>query len=191
MGLEAARGLVGFCPDVVVLDAKTETFLGEDKVTGARLKGGREFEAHTVLIAAGVRPNARLAVASGLDIERGIVVNNRMQTSQPDVYASGDVASYKNYSWAIALIAQAQARVAAANMANGDMVYDVVVPSTTFKVVGIDVTSVGVVNPDQADFVEIKQQDGAAGTYKKIVLHNGVSVGCIIKLNGPVTGRLV
>lgn len=212
LGLEAARGLLGFCPHVTVLeffprllprqldvagaallqsfveslgirvivDAKTEAILGDAHVSGVRLKDGREFPAWTVLVAAGVRPEATLAQQAGLQVERGVVVDEHMATSAPDVYAAGDVAVYKGYSWAIAPIAQAQARVAAANMAGDGMAYDVVVPSTTLKVVGIDVSSVGIVNPEAEGYCECHNLDRGAGTYKKIVLRDGIIVGCIV-----------
>jgi NAD(P)H-nitrite reductase large subunit len=133
-----------------------------------------------VLIAAGVRPEATLAQQAGIQVERGIVVDDHMATSAPDVYAAGDVAVYKGYSWAIAPIAQAQARVAAANMAGDAVAYDVVVPSTTLKVVGIDVSSVGIVNPEEGGYREFHKLDKEAGTYKKIVLRDDIIVGCIV-----------
>lgn len=212
LGLEAARGLLGFCPHVTVLeffprllprqldgegagllqsfveslgirvivDAKTEAILGDTRVTGVRLKDGCELPARTVLVAAGVRPEAALAQQAGLKVERGIIVDEHMATSAPDVYAAGDVAVYQGYSWAIAPIAQAQARVAAANMAGDAVAYDVVVPSTTLKVVGIEVSSVGLVNPEGDDCHEFRRLDADAGTYKKIVLRDGIIVGSIV-----------
>ncbi|HOT93089.1 MAG TPA: FAD-dependent oxidoreductase [Anaerolineae bacterium] len=212
LGLEAARGLLGFCGNVTVLEffprllprqldvegatllqqfveslgikvvvgAQTEAFLGERAVTGVRLKDGREFPAGLVLVAAGVRCNARLAQEAGLTVDRGIVVDDHMATSAPDIYAAGDVAVYKGYTWAIAPIAQAQGRTAAVNMAGEATPYDVVVPSTTLKVVGIDVSSVGMVNPETEDYTEIRAFDAEARTYKKIVLHDGRIVGSIV-----------
>jgi nitrite reductase (NADH) large subunit len=65
-------------------------------------------------------------------------------------------------------------------MAGQDKVYDVVVPSTTLKVVGIDVSSIGNVNPESDDFTEIRTMNREAQTYKKIVLHEGRIVGAIL-----------
>jgi nitrite reductase (NADH) large subunit len=212
LGLEAARGLQGFCPNVTVLEyfprlmprqldtegaavlqrfveslgievmvgAHTQQFLGDEAVQGVRLEGGQEIPGQTVVVAAGVRANAAVPQAAGLLVDRGVVVDEHMATSAPDVYAAGDLAVYKGYAWAIAPIAQAQARIAAANMAGEDAVYDVVVPSTTLKVVGIDVSSVGLINPQEEGYVEVRHQDDDAGTYKKIVLHDGRIVGSIV-----------
>lgn len=220
LGLEAARGLLGFCGDVTVLEffprllprqldiegatvlqrfveslgirvvvgAQTEEVLGDQVVTGLRLKDGREFSAGLVLVAAGVRCQARLAQEAGLTVDRGIVVDEYMATSAPDIYAAGDAAVFKGYSWAIAPIAQAQGRIAALNMAGEATAYDVVVPSTTLKVVGIDVSSVGMVNPETADYIEIRASATEANSYRKIVLHEGRIVGSIV-INNRVLAK--
>lgn len=219
LGLEAARGLKGFCSKITVLEffpcllprqldeegagllqdfvtslgievvvgAHAEAFTGGDRVTGVRLQSGEVYPANTVVVAAGVRANARLAADAGLAVDRGVVVDERMNTSDADVFAAGDVAVFKGYSWAIAPIAQAQARIAAANMAGEEAVYDAVIPSTTLKVVGIDVSSVGHVHPEDEDAVPedgdavvFRNLDEDAGTYKKIVLRDGIIVGSIV-----------
>lgn len=220
LGLEAARGLLGFCGDVTVLEffprllprqldvegaavlqrfveslgihvvvgAQSEEIMGDHAVTGLRLKDGREFPTGMVLVAAGVRCQAGLAQEAGLAVDRGIVVDEHMATSAPDIYAAGDAAVFKGYSWAIAPIAQAQGRVAAVNMAGDAAVYDVVVPSTTLKVVGIDVSSVGLVNPETDDYIEIRAVEAEANSYKKIVLHSGKIVGSIV-INNKVLAK--
>lgn len=220
LGLEAARGLLGFCGDVTVLEffprllprqldvegaavlqrfveslgihvvvgAQSEEIMGDHAVTGLRLKDGREFPTGMVLVAAGVRCQAGLAQEAGLAVDRGIVVDEHMATSAPDIYAAGDAAVFKGYSWAIAPIAQAQGRVAAVNMAGDAAVYDVVVPSTTLKVVGIDVSSVGLVNPETDDYIEIRAVEAEANSYKKIVLHSGRIVGSIV-INNKVLAK--
>ena len=222
LGLEAARGLSGFCNSITVLEffprlmprqldrdgagllqsfveslgidvvvgARCEEFLGEDRVTGVRLEDGRVFPASSALVAAGVRPNDRLAADAGIEVNRGVVVDHRMATSAPDVYAAGDVAVYEGYSWAIAPIAQAQARVAVANMVGEETRYDVVVPSTTLKVVGIDVSSVGFVHPEDDTVVEVRTLDREAGVYKKIVLRDDVIVGSIVINDRPLARHL-
>jgi len=216
LGLEAARGLRGYCHHVtvvevfprlmprqldeegagllqtfvtslgidVILGARCEAFEGGARVSGIKLGDGRTLPAQTVVVAAGVRANATLAEAAGIRCDRGIVVDDRMATSAPDVYAAGDVAVFRGYSWAIAPIAQAQGRIVASNMAGDDARYDVVIPSTTLKVVGIDVSSVGLVNPEAGEAQELRVLDAAAGTYKKIVVQDGVIVGSII-INDP------
>lgn len=183
LDVEGARLLQNFVEGLgvkVIVGARTEEIEGNDRVTGVRLQDGQVLPAQTVVIAAGVRGNTTLAEKAGIKVDRGVVVDDHMATSAQDVYAAGDVAVYKGYSWAIAPIAQAQARVAAGNMAGEETVYDVVVPSTTLKVVGIDVSSVGTVNPEEDGYQEIRNLDQEAGTYKKVVLHDDIIVGSIV-----------
>ncbi|MDF1515016.1 MAG: FAD-dependent oxidoreductase, partial [Anaerolineae bacterium] len=148
LGLEAARGLKGFCGKITVLEffprllprqldiegagllqkfveslgievmvgAKTEEILGDEFANGVRLQDGQVINCQTILLAAGVRCNATIAEKAGITVDRGVVVNDFMETSIPSIYAAGDVAVYKGYSWAIAPIAQAQARIAVANI---------------------------------------------------------------------------
>jgi nitrite reductase (NADH) large subunit len=164
----------------VIVGAKTEEILGDQRVTGVSIQDGRVISCQTILMAAGVRCNAKLAYDAGIQVDRGIIVNDYMETSVPDIYAAGDTAVYKGYSWAIAPIAQAQARIAVANMVDERVAYDVVVPSTTLKVVGIDVSSVGIVNPDPGTCVELRSLKEEKVTYSKIVLQEGVIIGSIV-----------
>ena len=154
---------------------------GDERVTGVLLNSGEALQADIVVIAAGVRPNTYLAEEAGLNVNRGIEVDRRMQTSHPDIFAAGDAARCMGKIWAIVPPAQAQARVAASNMAGKESFYDEVTPSTSLKVVGIDVDSIGEVHPeDEEEFTEIRRVDTANDCYKKIVLHDGKIVGVIV-----------
>lgn len=172
----------------VVLGAATREILGAEEVAGVRLEDGREFPAQLVLFATGVRSEARIAAEAGLAVERGIVVDERMATSAPDVYAAGDAAWFNGRSWAIIPQARAQAQVAAANMAGEDARYREIVPSTTLKIVGTDLTSCGTVNPEGEGFLEIRYADPDARIYRKIVLQNGQAVGAAV-LGDPRLAR--
>lgn len=164
----------------VGLKAETRTIMGNGEVKGVVLKDGREFPAQMVLIAAGVRSNVGLAAEAGLQIERGVVVDEHMLTGAPDVYSAGDAASFRGRSWGIIPVAGAQAMVAAANMAGDNAIYEEVVPSNTLKIVGIDLTSAGTVVPEGDDFVEIRRSDPETGVYKKVVTKHDMLVGAIV-----------
>lgn len=174
----------------VIVDAHTQEILSEERVTGVHLERGIDLPAQTVVCAAGVRSNTQVAKQAGIDVNRGVIVDNHMTTSEADIYAAGDVAEYKGYCWAIAPIAQTQARIASSNMTGDDKVYDVVVPSTTLKVVGIDVSSIGNVNPEGDDFVEVRTMDRSAKIYKKLVLHEDRLVGAILINAKPMARRI-
>lgn len=164
----------------VILETSVTKILGDERVTGVALREGRELPAQMLVIAAGVRPNTALAEAAGLKVFRGVSVDARMRTSAPDIYAAGDVAIFGDRCWAIVPTAQAQARVAAANMAGEELLYEEVIPTTALKVLGIDVNSMGDILPEGEGAVEICRADPEAFSYKKVVLREGRLVGAIV-----------
>lgn len=164
-----------------LLNAVGERMFGDAKVSAVSLRDGRTIPAHLVLCCAGVRPNTHLARRAGLNINRGILVDEQMRTSAEQVYAAGDVAEHEGQSPCIIPIAIEQARVAAANMLQpGSSTYHAIAPSTTLKIGDLDLTSIGsVVAQDEAD-LEISRVDGAKGIYRKLVLRDGRIVGAIL-----------
>ncbi|MGC8875042.1 MAG: NAD(P)/FAD-dependent oxidoreductase [Chloroflexia bacterium] len=164
----------------VALQADTQAILGNDEVKAVRLKDGREFPAQLVLIATGVRCNVNLAAAAGLAVDRGVIVDASMATSAPDIYAAGDVASFQGRSWGIIPVAIAQATVAAANMAGNPEQYKELPPTNTLKVTGIDVLSVGTVNPEEKGYQQVRAISPDGRRYIKVVLYHGTLVGAIV-----------
>ncbi len=107
----------------VVTDLRLEEILGDDSVTGVKLSDGTEIEAELVLVGIGVVPNIELAEKAGLEVDKGgIVVDNHMRTSDPDIFAVGDCTSKKSFFTGkpsglnLASIATTEARVAGANL---------------------------------------------------------------------------
>jgi len=167
----------------------------DDGLSAVALEDGRTVGAHLVLCSAGVRPNTELAQAAGLTVGRGVLVDGQMRTSAEDVYAAGDVAEYDGQAWCIIPAALEQGRVAAANMLSpGSMNYSGTVPSTTLKVVGADLTSIGMINPPEQGFQELRKSDLIAGVYQKLVLEDGRIVGAILlgaSEKVPAVSRLI
>jgi len=159
------------------LGAKTEQISGKDRVDGVLLEGGENLPTEMVIISAGVRPNLALAESLGLDRDKGIRVNERMETSQSGVYAAGDVAEFKGIPYGIWPAAMEQGKIAGANMAGVDMGYQGTTLSNTLKVAGVDLASAG--NIDADNELEARVATGE-GVYKKIVTDNGRIVGCIM-----------
>ncbi len=163
------------------LGVKTTEILGEKSVAGILLDNGQQLEGDFVLISAGIRSNTELASKTGLKVNRGVVVDQYLQTSEHDVYAAGDAAEFEGGVYGIIPAALHQAKVAALNMLKGNTtVYKGTIPSNTLKIVGIDLTSMGLVNPEEPRYEEIKKTLPEKGIYKKIVLDQGKIVGAII-----------
>jgi nitrite reductase (NADH) large subunit len=164
----------------VVLGAKTVEILG-NTVSGILLDSGETIQGDIALFSAGIRSNIKLASEAGIKVNRGVVVDGHLRTSAEDVYAVGDVAEFEGTVYGIIPAAMEQARIAAANMlGNKQNVYTGTVPSNTLKVIGIDLTSIGVVNPEDPKYEEIKKSDTKKGIYKKLVLDKGKIVGAIL-----------
>jgi nitrite reductase (NADH) large subunit len=159
------------------LGAKTQEIAGGEKVKTVVLEGGEELPAEMVIVSAGVRPNLELAKELNLEYDKGIKVDERMKTNQPDIYAAGDVTEFKGIPYGIWTAAMEQGQIAGINMAGGDGVYKGTVMANTLKVVGIDLASAG--NIDAENKLESKVVTDKK-VYKKMVIENNQIVGCIM-----------
>lgn len=163
----------------VSLGLACEEVLGQGRVTGLRFKGGQEIKTDVALVAAGVRPNFRIAQEAGLDVDRGLVVNDYLQTSVPDIMGAGDVIQHEGRMYGIIPASFNQARIVAQNVMAQMKKYEGTIPSNTLKVVGIDLTSIGAVHPEDKSCEEFRMEDQKKGIYKKIMVRNGEVCGFI------------
>ena len=135
-----------------------------------------------VVISAGVRPNLEIAKESGINSNRGIIVNKYLETNLPEVWAAGDVAEFENRCWGIIPAAFTQARVAALNMTSEKKIPSgKIFPSNTLKIAGIDLTSMGTVYFEEKpeDVRELRVKDLEKGIYKKVVIRDNQVIGAI------------
>jgi nitrite reductase (NADH) large subunit len=161
------------------LGAKTREIARQGDRLSVLLEGGEELPADMVLISAGVRPEMTLAQDLGLDIDKGVKVDDRMQTGLPDIYAAGDLIEHRGRFYGIWPAAMEQGRVAGANMAGQDAVYEGTVPSNVLKVAGIDLMAAGEIDAE-GQMEAAVFQDEAQGVYRKLVLKEGVIIGAIL-----------
>lgn len=164
----------------VVLGAQTETILGEGRVTGVRLKDGREFPADLVVLAAGIRPNADLARAAGLAVNRGIVVDDGLATSDPDIFAIGECAEHRGQVYGLVEPAYEQAEALAARLAGRAATYEGSVVATNLKVSGVNLFSAGDFL-GEAGTETLLLRDPARGFYRKLVLRGDRLVGALLQ----------
>lgn len=116
---------------------------GESSVTGVKLADGREFPAELVIVSAGVRANVGAAKNAGLDINRGIVVNADMSTSDENIFACGDCAEYEGINYAIWPQALEQGKVAGANAAGDALTYTTVSAGLSFHGMNTGLYAIG------------------------------------------------
>jgi nitrite reductase (NADH) large subunit len=167
----------------IELDAKTEKILSNDTIEGILLKSGEKYEADIIFIQAGVRPNIELAKESGINVDRGIIVNKYLETRKEDIYAVGDCIEFNNQTWGIipACIEQAEI-VASSVLGKNKKEYKGTTPKTTLKIVGIDLTSVGVHDPEEVGggWEILKKADRSSNCYQKIILKDNKLKGAIL-----------
>jgi nitrite reductase (NADH) large subunit len=162
------------------LGVQTKEILGKNAVSGVLLDNGEELSGGLVLIAAGIKSNVDLAAEAGIRVNRGVIVDRHLRTSDNDIYAAGDIAEFNGRVYGIIPPAIEQAKVASANVLGENQVYKGTVHTTTLKIAGISLTSMGIVNPEDRRYKEIKKTNKQEGIYKKIVLDQGKIVGAIL-----------
>src|SRR5262245_761876 len=163
----------------VLLGAETAKVEGIRRVDGVRLADGRVIEADLLVVAVGVRPNADLARGAGVDVNRGIVIDDALQTSVADIHAIGECAEHRGQCYGLVEPAHEQARVLAQRLAGVNAHYRGSVLATNLKVSGVNVFSAG-------DFLgaagtdEILLRDPGLGVYKKLVMAGDRLVGAVL-----------
>jgi nitrite reductase (NADH) large subunit len=164
----------------VVTKASTKSILGERRVEGVELADGRVIPATLVIMAAGIRPNAWLAKEAGIDTGRGILVDDGMRTSDPDVFALGECAEVGGHVYGLVAPLYEMARVTAAHLTGDDTARFVHNDTPTkLKVTGIDLFSLGDF-ADGDDRQEIVLRDATAGVYKRLVLQDNRIIGTVL-----------
>jgi nitrite reductase (NADH) large subunit len=158
--------------------AEVAALEGNGRVGMAYLADGRGVEADVFLVAAGIAPNAELARAAGLAVNRGVLVDERMRTQDYSILAAGDVAEHSGRVHGLWPVAVEQAEVAADNAVGGDKEYRGSIPFTMLKVVGIELTSIGRFEEQPGDDVIALTEPG--GRYRKLVIEDGRIVGAIL-----------
>ncbi|MDH5485705.1 MAG: nitrite reductase large subunit NirB, partial [Gammaproteobacteria bacterium] len=163
-----------------MMKASTQEILGDGRVERVRFADGAEVEADLVVMAVGIRPNIELAKQIGLHCERGIVVNDTLQTFDPKIYAIGECVQHRGLTYGLVAPLFEMARVCANHLAAyGIGIYRGSVTSTKLKVTGIDLFSAGEFMGDD-DTDDIVVRDASRGIYKKVVIKDEKIIGAVL-----------
>ncbi len=164
----------------VLTAANTEAILGTDKVEGVQLKDGRVIPADLVVMAVGIRPNTDLGRAAGLTVERGVVVDDQMRTSDPDIYSIGECVQHRGLTYGLVAPLFEMAKICAEHLAGqAEVAYVPPAISTKLKVTGIAVFSAGQFSGGEG-CEDIVFRDAARGVYKRLVLKDDKLVGAVL-----------
>ncbi|NIE95457.1 nitrite reductase small subunit NirD [Acinetobacter sp. Tr-809] len=165
----------------IITEANTEVLIGEDgHVSQVRLKDGTVLDADLVIFAVGIRPNIALAQSAGLRCNRGILVNDTMQTFDPSIYAVGECIEHRNQTFGLVEPLWGQAFICATHLAeHGSLIFKSPTVPTQLKVSGVDVFSAGNFEPKE-DYEDIILNDDKRQIYKRIIIQKDKVIGAVL-----------
>ena len=160
-----------------------DRFLGEEHITGIRLKSGLLIDCHAIVIAIGTAPNIEIAKTANIVCKRGVVVDEYLQTSDPNIFAIGEIAEFKGFLYGITAAAEQQAAIVARYL-SGDIskYYEGSLLMNILKMHGTDLCSLGLAEcpDDDPAYEEVVFIDKSRRYYKKCIIHNDRLVGAIL-----------
>jgi len=163
----------------VLLQRTTTAILGNGHVEGVALSDDSCIEADLVVVAAGIRPNVELGYKAGLAVNRGIVVNDYMETSEPDIFAVGECVEHRGVCYGLVAPLYEQGKVLAATITgNRGPTYSGTIQAAKLKIMGVDVFSAGDWSEQNAE--PVRFEDRALGVYKKLTVRDGKLAGVIL-----------
>ena len=165
----------------IMTQANTEQLIGEDgHVTHIKLKDGTVLDADLVVFAVGIRPNMALAQSAGLRCNRGVMVNDTMQTFDPSIYAVGECIEHRNQTFGLVEPLWGQAFICASHLAeHGSLTFKAPTVPTQLKVSGCDVFSAGNFEP-QDNYEDIILNDEKRQIYKRIIIQKDKVIGAVL-----------
>ncbi|MEI2471468.1 nitrite reductase large subunit NirB [Peribacillus frigoritolerans] len=162
------------------LGKQTQEVLGEFDVKGLRFSDGEEVSADLVVMAVGIKPNVAMAQNSGIPVNRGIIVNDYMETKIPNIFAVGECAEHREMVYGLVAPLYEQGKVLAKRICGLESkAYEGSVLSTKLKISGVDVFSAGEIFEDE-QAKSIKEFNEWNGTYKKVMIRNGKISGAVL-----------
>jgi len=165
----------------VLLERSTAKITGDKSTDGIMFKDGEIVAAEMVVIACGIRPNVELAKKAGVKVNRGIVVNDTMETSDPSIFAVGECVEHREKVYGLVAPLYEQGKVLAATIAGEkDLTYEGTTLATKLKVMGIELFSAGDFLAIEPEKEVVAYEDHAFGIYKKVVVKNDRVVGTIL-----------
>lgn len=163
----------------ILNNTNVKKITGDAKVAGILIDDEVELKCNMVVYSTGIKPNKELTANSKVQAERGIVVNNKMQTNIENIYAAGDIAQFDNQIIGLWNIAIAQGKVAGYNIAGKETLYEKITPVTTLNAFGISLFSMGCIDESESTNV-LTDEDINLKVYKKIFIKDNNVIGAIV-----------
>ena len=191
-GSKLFETLVNKTPVKVLLGEAVEFINADEKgVKSLQLKSGKVIDADIIIFSVGVRSNIFLAQPVGINCNRGVVVNQYMQTNISDIYACGDVAEYDGAYYGNWPAAIEMGKVAGANATGDNIKFEKFVSSTIFQAMNTQVFSAGTINFDDPSLEKVGYLDSINNRYSKLFFQNNKLVGGILIGNTSTSAKII
>lgn len=172
----------------IILGDSVEEITGSEKVSGVRLKSGKSIAADIVLFSVGIRPNKQLAESAGINTDKGIIVNDKMETSLKDIYACGDICEYKGKIYGNWPAAVEMGKIAGANSTGDESHFTSFVSSVIFSSMNSNLFSCGIFSPELKN---ISYSDQSKGEYLKLFFDDDKLAGGILLGDTSKSGKIM
>ncbi|TCO77983.1 NAD(P)/FAD-dependent oxidoreductase [Marinisporobacter balticus] len=157
------------------IGAATQEIIGNTKATGVGIKDGRIINGEMILFSTGIRPNINIANDTKIKVDKGILVDEAMETSIPNIYAAGDIAQISDGAMGLWSVAMDQGKVAGMNMVGNKTSYKPVQPATLLSIGGFSLFSMGVIDKEK-ETIAFKNKE----VFHKLFTEKGKLVGGVL-----------
>jgi flavorubredoxin/NADPH-dependent 2,4-dienoyl-CoA reductase/sulfur reductase-like enzyme/rubredoxin len=165
----------------ILTNKKVKSILGEKSVTGVELTTGEVIDADLVVVSAGIEPEIGFIKQADIKVNKGIVVDNKMQTNIPNIYAAGDISEFEGCNYGLWQPALEQGKVAGINAVGDELIFEPEVYPTSFQTEKIDAFSVGLIDTTNTKVTAVQEFiDDKSKTYTKLIFAGNVLIGGIL-----------
>lgn len=169
----------------------SEIIIKGGKLTSISLKSGKTLDADILLVSTGIRSNIELAKETGIECNRGVIVNEKMETSAKDIYACGDVAEFNGLVYGNWPAAIEMGKTAGANVTGAEKIFENFTPSIILDALNTHVFSAGLIKFNDVSYEKIGSKDEAKGQYTKLFFKDNILVGGIIVGDISKAGQII
>lgn len=163
----------------ILFNCEISEILGNDKAEGFKTSDGKTYNCDTVIYSIGTSPNIELLKDTPIELNRGIVVDEKMETSVNGIFAAGDVAEYNDHIFGLWNVSIGQGKVAGYNITDKDTIYEHITPLTTLNAFDISLFSMGIVDESMATDIVLDEKIDS-NIYNKVLINDGKIIGAIV-----------
>ncbi len=191
-GADIFKNQVSDCGITFITSEECAEIITKDgKLTSLNLKSGKTLDADILIVSTGIRSNIELAKETGIECNRGVIVNERMETSVKDIYACGDVAEFNGLVYGNWPAAIEMGKTAGANACEAEKAFENFTPSIILDALNTHVFSAGLIRFNDSSYEKISSKDESKGQYTKLFFKDNILVGGIIVGDISKAGQII